>query len=103
MTRMVLAERPARSRIDARNKQNLVILVTPHIIKEGHDLQRLTEFRTAEFYNHNLDVVFEKDGFIKKIKKKQYLKNRFRPTERYREDRGSGKSQEFSRGDIKRY
>lgn len=101
-----------RRKNNARNKQNLVILVTPHIVKERHDLTRLTDYRVDEFYNRNVDVIFEELGYIQKIRKKQYLRNDYRPTdelspdtESYRDRTETGRPsprQNFKRGDIDR-
>lgn len=92
-----------RSRTDARNKQNLVILVTPHIIKENHDLERITQYRENEFYNRHMDVVFDKGGYIQKIRRKHYNRTEYRPSLQYREDQQSPTSPTFRRGDIRRY
>ena len=87
-----------RNKANARNKQNLVILLTPHIIKEGHDLQRITDFRMDEFYDHQIDVIFDKGGFIRKIKKKHNLRNDYNPTHRYKID--GPLRREFGRGGV---
>lgn len=101
-----------RAKKNSRNKQNVVILVSPHIVKEGHDLDRLTDFRMDEFYQRNIDVVFGKDGFIQKVKKKHQARNNNRPTDqfnpgsdRYIErdmDQSNEKRKTFGRGDIDR-
>lgn len=49
-----------------RSKQNLVVLLTPHIVKRGEDLARITDYRMDQFYNNNVDAIFAK-GFVKKI------------------------------------
>ncbi|MBN2310643.1 MAG: type II secretion system secretin GspD [Candidatus Hydrogenedentes bacterium] len=67
-----------RGKSDIRDKQNLVILVTPHIIKDNMDVERLTQYRTDEVSRANADVIFER-GYIRKIKRKHYLRNRYRP------------------------
>jgi len=83
-----------------RLKQNLVVLMTPHIIKEGMELERLTAHRMNEFRDANVDALFEK-GFIKKIKKRQYMRSESRPGmavgEQFDPD-----AEVFGRGDIKR-
>ena len=101
-----------RRKNNARSKQNLVILVTPHIIKERHDIDRITDFRVDEFYNKNVDVIFEDLGYVQKIRKKQYLRNDYRPTDElspdvptYEERTETGRPssrQNFRRGDINR-
>lgn len=72
-----------RKKVSARRKRNLVVLLTPHIIKEGHDLERVTDFRMENFYNRNVDVLFQKGGFIKKLKRKHYQRTRYHPTDRF--------------------
>ena len=47
--------------------------MTPHIIKEGVDYERVTKSVMSEFNTANLDIVFE-EGFINKIKKKQDIR-----------------------------
>lgn len=89
-----------RSKRSAWNKQNLVVLVTPHIIKQGHDLERITDYRVAQFYQRNLDALFADDGFIKKIKRKHRLRTKYRPTEKHNPQSSDAKA--FERGDIKR-
>lgn len=89
-----------RAKSSARKKNNLVVLVTPHIIKEGHDMERVTDYRVRAFYRQNLDVLFGKHGYIKKIKTKHRLRNRYRPTERFNPDAEPQKG--FGRGDITR-
>ncbi len=64
---------------DKRAKRNLVVLVTPHVIKAGVDADRITQNRVTEFRKANLDVMFEK-GFIKKIKKRHYMRTQYHPS-----------------------
>jgi general secretion pathway protein D len=96
-----------------RTKRNLVILMTPYIIKEGIDLDRLTKHKMTEFRNANVDALFEK-GFIKRIKKKRQMLNKYRPSvvrsesmlQREIEQKVDGQVEDtgadFGRGDIKR-
>jgi len=88
-----------RSRGARRSKRNLVVLLTPHIVKEGVELERLTAYRMGEFREANLDVLFEK-GFIRKIKNRSRMRNKYRPgmerSEKF--DQRTG----FGRGDIRR-
>ncbi|MEK7793297.1 MAG: secretin N-terminal domain-containing protein, partial [Candidatus Hydrogenedentota bacterium] len=101
-----------RAKKNARNKQNVVILIMPHIVKEGHDLDRLTDYHVDEFYDRNIDAVFSKDGFIQKLKKKHQARNDNRPTDRFNPesdryierdmDQSSEKRKNFGRGDIDR-
>ena len=86
-----------RRTVDKRAKRNLVVLVTPHVIKEGVDADRLTRTRVDEFRQANLDVMFEK-GFIKKIKRRHYTRTQYHPSALRIEqmDQGAG----FSRGNM---
>lgn len=59
-----------RGKRTSRSKQNLVVLLSPHIIKRGADLARVTDYRVNEFYDSNVDAVFEK-GFIKRVSGKR--------------------------------
>ncbi|HOJ34843.1 MAG TPA: type II secretion system secretin GspD [Candidatus Hydrogenedentes bacterium] len=68
-----------RRTADKRAKRNLVVLVTPHVIKEGVDADRITQTRLDEFRKANLDVLFEK-GFIKKIKRRHYMRTEYHPS-----------------------
>jgi len=88
-----------RSKGDARRKNNLVVLLTPHIVKESAELERLTAYRMDEFREANLDVLFE-EGFIRKIKKRRYMRTKYRPTT----ERGLTFDAEtgFGRGDVER-
>ncbi|MCH7909254.1 MAG: SPOR domain-containing protein, partial [Candidatus Hydrogenedentes bacterium] len=85
-----------RNKTTGRTKQNLVVLVTPHVIRRGEDLAAVTDFRTHEFYAENLDVIFQKGGFIKKIKRKHHKRERYHPTHRYAPDEDG--SLNFARG-----
>ena len=87
-----------RNKVNARSKQNLVILLTPHIIKEAQDLERVTEFRMDEFYDRNVDVIFEKEMFFKKLRKKHEIRNNYNPTKRFNNPKGVRRG--FGRGDI---
>jgi len=88
-----------RSKTDTRKKQNVVILITPHIIKDGIDLDRVTDYKMGEFRSANVDVLFE-EGFVKKIRKSRQMRNKHRPSVNRSEEMQT--SEEFGRGDIKR-
>jgi general secretion pathway protein D len=95
-----------RSKGNKRQKSNLVVLITPHIVKESIDMERLTLHKLNEYHDTNLDELFEQ-GFFKRVKRKQQLRKKHRPT--FEEsaaitgrDTGSVNSQAFRRGDIKR-
>ncbi len=84
-------------RSDVRGKRNLVVLVTPHIIKEGIDADRIREYRLREFAMANLDVLFEK-GYIRKVKKRHYMRTKYRPSAVKMEELMEGSR--FERGDV---
>ncbi len=82
-----------------RTKRNLVVLMTPYIVKEGVDLDRLTKHKMAEFRSSNVDALFEK-GIIKRMKKKRYMLNRYHPSAEKSQE--LIKEDDFARGDIER-
>lgn len=95
-----------RSKRDSRQKSNLVVLVTPHIVKESVDMNRLTLHKLNEYHDSNLEELFER-GFFTRVKKKYDRRKHHRPT--FEEsaaitgrDTGSRKSSAFRRGDMKR-
>ncbi len=101
-----------RSKSDTRKKQNVVVLITPYIVKEASDYDRISKYKMEEFKNANVDVLFE-EGFIKKIKKGHQIRTKYRPSnaraERIlSEDQdtqaviGAGAGGGFGRGDIER-
>ncbi len=63
-----------------RSKRNLVVLITPHIVKEGIDYDRLTQAQMGKAAAANADVFFER-GIIKKVSKKAKLRSKYRPTD----------------------
>lgn len=88
-----------RGKTKGRRKENLVVLLTPHVIKRSEDFERITQHRMSEFYNQNLDAIFEEGGFIKKVKAKR-KQRKVRPTDRYNPNKGSKSS--FGRSNIQR-
>lgn len=86
-----------RRKDDARRKRNLVVLVTPHIVKDGIDYDRFTESQMDEMHKANLDVFFDK-GLIKKIDRKRYMRNEYRPTDAVVQELKSKDG--FERGDA---
>ncbi len=68
------------SKTDNHDKRNLVVLVTPTIVKDGVDSDRLTKQNIEDFQSYNMDSLFE-SGFIKKIKKRHTERIHDRPTE----------------------
>jgi len=88
-----------RNKSNLRRKQNVVVLITPYIIKDGSDLERISKYKMEEFKSANVDVLFEK-GIIKKIRKGSKMRNKYRPSL----DRTDTmlQSEGFGRGDIPR-
>lgn len=87
-----------RNKATSRLKRNLVVLLTPHIVKEGMDLDRQTRHRIQEFSDANIDALFEK-GFINRIKSKSDLRNKRSPSGEAIESLNEGS---FGRGSIAR-
>lgn len=92
-----------RSKANTRLKRNMVVLVTPSIIKEGQDHERVTQFKVDEYHKTNLDELWGSKSFFKKVKRKADYRKNHRPTydkgEELVGDRNSGK---FGKGDISR-
>ncbi len=88
-----------RNKSNIRQKDNLVVLVTPHVVKQGIDLARLTEHHMRQFEDANIDALFE-SGFIKRIKKKHQLRTRYSPTRQKTAEILEGEG--FTRGDMQR-
>lgn len=83
-------------------KKNLVVLVTPHIVKEHSDLDRITRYKLGEYRDTNIEKLF-KDGFFKKIKTKRQLRKQSHPTfERVDAVVDQNAEPAFSKGEIKR-
>ena len=91
-----------RGKSNSSNKRNMVVLATPHIIKEETDLERLTQFKVNQYHTANLDQFLD-EGFFKKVKKKAEKRKKFRPTANKAEAiTGQRHNETFNRGDIKR-
>ncbi|MCC6490209.1 MAG: type II secretion system secretin GspD, partial [Candidatus Hydrogenedentes bacterium] len=86
-----------RRKDDQRTKRNLVVLLTPHIMKEGIDYDRKTQSEIDYSAKANADILFEK-GFIKKIDTKRDMRNNYRPTDAALEEAKS--KDKFKRGDV---
>jgi len=85
-----------------RAKRNMVVLVTPHIIKENTDLERMTQYKVGEYYDTNIQHVLDQ-GFFKKVKKKVKTEMDDRPTFIRSEGIiGERRSNSYGRGDVKR-
>ncbi len=83
----------------ARQKRNLVVLVTPHIVHDDRDADRLTQAKLGEFHRRNVDVLFER-GFIKKLQGRHEMRTDYRPSEDMSERLMRG--EQFRRGDMER-
>ena len=88
-----------RTKNDTRKKQNVVILITPYIIKDGIDLERVTDYKMDEFRSANVDVLFEK-GVVKRIKRRHYMRSKHRPSQNRAEE--MLQERRYGRGDIQR-
>ncbi|MFM1921994.1 MAG: hypothetical protein RLZZ303_3628, partial [Candidatus Hydrogenedentota bacterium] len=94
-----------RGRSTNQRKQNLVALVTPSIIKEAVDLERVTHFHVDEYQRANIEQFLER-GFFQKVKKKSETRKTHRPAS----DHAAGvlgqktvsEDRKYGRGDIKR-
>ncbi len=56
-----------RGRSTDQRKQNLVALVTPNIVKESVDMDRVTHFTVDEYQRANIEHFFEQ-GFFERVK-----------------------------------
>ncbi|MFO7775262.1 MAG: type II secretion system secretin GspD [Candidatus Hydrogenedentota bacterium] len=86
-------------RTSARQKRNLVVLVTPHIVHDDRDSDRLTQAKLGEFHRRNVDILFEQ-GFIKKLRGRHEMRTEYRPSEEMSEQLMRGG--QFQRGDMER-
>jgi hypothetical protein len=59
-----------RSKANTRTKRNMVVLVTPTIIKDGQDHDRVTDYKVDEFHKTNLEELWQGKSFFKKVKQK---------------------------------
>lgn len=90
------------SRQTGREKQNMVMLITPHIVKEGMDIDRLTNYKINEYYDANVEDLF-KGGFFDRVFQKYNMRQNHRPTlERSEALSGRRSAQKYKRGDIER-
>jgi len=90
------------SRSSNFDKSNLVVLVTPHIVKEGVDLDRVTEYKIDEYQNSFTDLLFEGNVF-QRVRRKQDMRRNSQPTRDRLEETPSGaRVRSFGRGDVGR-
>jgi general secretion pathway protein D len=91
-----------KNKSNAQRKQNMVVLVTPHVIKERIDIERITEETVQNYHQVNLEEFF-RGGFFKKVKTKFDARKNHRPTlEKSEALTGRRANQKFGRGDMKR-
>jgi len=91
-----------RNKSVSREKRNMVVLVTPHIVKESSDMERVTQYKVTEYQDVNIQELF-KTGFFKKIKTKAEMRKNYRPTlDRTEALTGQVEQEEFNRGTIYR-
>lgn len=91
-----------RSKTSRREKRNMVVLVTPHIVKEGIDLDRVTQYKVNEYHDANIEELL-KTSFFKRVSTKRDLRKNYRPTfDRSEAMTGRRGTSNYGRGDIKR-
>jgi general secretion pathway protein D len=93
-----------RGRSVNQRKQNLVALVTPNIVKDNVDLERVTHFTIDEYQRANVEEFFQK-GFFDKIKKRRQDRKTHRPAQEHAEQvlgQNVTSGGKYGRGDIKR-
>ena len=56
-----------------------MVLITPHILPEGIDAERIAVEETEAWRKSNHDVLFER-GFVKKVKQKHHNRTEHRPS-----------------------
>lgn len=89
-----------RAKNTGRQKRNLVVLVSPYIVKDSTDLTRFTQDRIRRFRQANVDVLYEK-GFIRKVRQRHELRNNYRPSVEHSEAVVGGTAgRGFNRGDL---
>ncbi len=84
-----------------RDKRNMVVLVTPHIVKEKADLERATQYKLDEYRDANVEELF-RQGFFKEVFKKHERRKSFRPTLERTEALTGRRGPKFNKGDIER-
>lgn len=80
-----------RNRTVDGSKQNLIVLVTPRVIRQSDELRELTRTNVDRFYSETIDSLFGASGFVEKVRRKHDLRKHDHPTNRYR-SLGSEKS-----------
>lgn len=91
-----------RGKTNSRNKRNMVVLVTPHIVKDAIDHERVTDNMVREYHDANIDELLNQN-FFKKIRKKVDRRKNYRPTfDKSEELTGVRADDGFGRGDLRR-
>ena len=89
-----------RSKNTGRQKRNLVVMVSPYIVKDSTDLTRFTQDRIRRFRQANVDVLYEK-GFIRKVRQRHDQRNNYRPSVEHSDSVIGGQTgRGFNRGDL---
>lgn len=83
-----------KSRRNNFSRENLIVLVTPHIILNESDIESVTDKQLELFYDNQLDEIFGEKGFIKKQKKKSERRKKYRPSSKGRPTKTNLKSME---------
>lgn len=93
-----------RGKSTNQRKQNLVALVTPNIVKESVDMDRVTHFTVDEYQRANIEHFFEQ-GFFERIKKTRNQRKNHRPAMEHADQVLGNKTvtdESYGRGDMKR-
>jgi len=93
-----------RSKSNRREKRNLVVLVTPSIIKSNVDMKRVTQYKVEEYHDTNIDQLL-RGGFFSKVRTKAQDRRDHRPTYDRSEaltGRSTSRGPGFRRGDLER-
>jgi general secretion pathway protein D len=92
-----------RSKADTREKRNMVVLVTPHIIKDGTDFERVTQYKMNQYHESNLQDLFSSGNFFRKTKRKYEERRNHRPTfDRAESLTGQAGEGRYGRGNVSR-
>ena len=91
-----------RSKTNNQKKRNMVVLVTPHIVKENVDMDRVTRAKVEDYQNQNMEQLFQQ-SFFQKVKMKAKMRKDYRPTSELTDSLLHGRDDAaFDRGEIKR-
>lgn len=91
-----------RTKTNNQKKRNMVVLVTPHIVKENVDMDRVTRAKVEDYQNQNVEQLFQQN-FFRKVKMKSKMRKDYRPTQELTDSLMHGRGEAaFDRGEIKR-